>query len=107
MKKIKKPKWKLTIWRLVKFTLKPRFYKGKLLWKDKFETPRCEKVPTIEIEWFWWHFYWYQGGDTFWEQWLWVTKYCDNDIDKAEKTWGWYDMTTKKSTWKSFDILRN
>ena len=56
-----------------------------------------------------WSFYFYktgnfvraqQGDDQAWEQWLWVHKYCDGDVQKAKETWGWVDWETKESTWK-------
>lgn len=105
MKKIKNPRWRLLIWKTY-FYILPVLKKNKLLWKDKFDTPRCEKVPTVELSWLWWTFYWFQGSESFWEQWLWLTVYCDSDIKEAEETWGWIDYKTKKSTWVPFDILQ-
>jgi hypothetical protein len=69
------------------------------LWKDKFDSPRCEVPPYIRIEWLWFGFYAEQGNDEQWEQWLWVHIYHDGNVDRAKKEWEWIDGITKKSTW--------
>lgn len=76
-----------------------------LMWKDKWNTPRHEHNPYIHIV----FFGIFMGitfvgidddffSDEYWEQLLWTTKYCDNDIVVAENTWPWRDED-KKSTW--------
>jgi hypothetical protein len=37
--------------------------------------------------------------DKYYEQKLWLEKYCNNDYDKAKSTWPWIDGETKESTW--------
>ena len=99
--KYPKPKWNWWFYKSY-FKWKPNIHIVKeLLWKDKFGDPRCELEPRFNIEWLWWGFYLVQGDDDQWEQWLWVHKYCDGDVKKAEETWGWRDYKTKESTWKS------
>ncbi len=86
-----------------KFRWLPYFIKGRLMWKDKFGSPRCEKEPHFEIEWLWFGVYGIWGSDQYWEQWLWLNKYCEGDMSKAKATWGWIDSDTKKSTWEDYD----
>jgi hypothetical protein len=97
--KIKKPKYSWQIYRNYKFNLIPNIVKDGLMWKDKFETPRCEKPPTLKIAWLFWEYYGSWGSDEYWEQRLWLEEYCNNDYKKAVETWGWVDMDTEKSTW--------
>lgn len=83
--------------------LKPQLSVWPLRWKDKYDSPRCEAPPHVEFRWLWFVIGWIKGSDNFWEQWLWVHKYNDGDIEKAEETWGWVDHDTKKSTWKHYE----
>lgn len=87
---MKKPKFNISF-RLLKqsnFSFKIKFYYIKrLLWKDKFESPRVEYVPQLLISWLWFQLDIIRGNDDDWEWWLWVTKYSDNDIEKAIKTY--------------------
>jgi len=99
---MRKPKWILHYTGKSKFRLIPHIRKTPLLWKDKFDTPRCEHVPTIEFSWLWFSIYAYQESDEYWEQWLWIHKYNDGDYDKAKETWGWIDYDTKESTWEDY-----
>lgn len=85
-----------------KFRWIPFYRSNKLLWKDKFNSPRCERCPTIQFQWLWFALYLEKGDDSYWEQWLWINEYCDGDIIKAEQTWGWVDFETKESTWKKY-----
>jgi hypothetical protein len=96
----KKPKWTFNFYKNYRFVLIPekRIVK-EVLWKDKFDSPRCEISPYIRIEWLWFGFYAVQGDDEQWEQWLWVHMYYDGDVDKAKKEWCWIDGQTKKTTW--------
>jgi len=96
---MKKAKWIFQFYITHYFKLIPSFHKNKLLWKDKFESPRCELIPQFKIEWLWFGFYGGQGNDEYWEQWLWLYKYCNGNIEKAKETWGWTDYYTHKSTW--------
>ena len=104
--KIKKPKWTFYSWSNHYIQWIPRFNKHPLMWKDKYETPRCELSPTVEVNWLWFTLRWVQGNDEFWEQWLWVTEYCENDIVEAQETWPWVDMKNSQSTWRNFDELK-
>ena len=100
MKTYKKPKWTFYLYKNYAFTWKPHYsHIRELLWKDKYDSPRCELEPYYRFEWLWWGFRAQQGDDDGWEQWLWVHKYHDGDVEKAKETWGWIDYNTKKSTW--------
>lgn len=101
--KYKKPKWQRPYFYKTQFTWKPHFdYLKELLWKDKYDTPRVELEPFIRFEWLWFVIRIQQGDDQSWEQWLWVHKYCDGDIEQAKSNWPWRDMITKESTWKDY-----
>ena len=101
MKKYPKPKWSFYFYKSCTFKWKPYYaHLRKVLWKDKFDSPRCELEPHYRFEWLWFGFRAQQGDDQSWEQWLWVHKYCDGDVQKAKETWGWIDSETKQSTWK-------
>lgn len=81
-------------------------------YKDKFNSPRFEWSPCFQIHFFGLQFCrWYispvNDEDGYWEQVLWYLHYSDKDIEKAEKTWGWVDFTTKKSTWKKEFLINN
>lgn len=99
---MRKPRWKYTWYKNYRFLWIPGFRKNELLWKDKFESPRCELPPQYKIEWLWFGFHAICEEDEYWEQWLWIHKYNNGDILKAKETWGWIDMNTKKSSWKDF-----
>lgn len=99
---MKKAKFNLQFYKNYKFVWLPYFIKQKLMWKDKFATPRCERIPYFRFEWLWFGIYGEWGEDQYWEQWLWIHKYHGGDEVKAEKEWGWTDMKTKKSSWKHY-----
>jgi hypothetical protein len=87
------------------------FKKLKLGWKDKYDTPRYEWCPGFYIFFFRWQFCIFKVspvGDIsqYYEQKIWLEKYCDGDYDKAKSTWPWVDGQTKESTWddKFFEI---
>lgn len=96
---MKKPKFNLQIYKNYRFRWLPHFYKTKLRWKDKFETPRCERSPSFEFTWLWFGIYGVWGDDQYWEQWLWVNEYYKGDYEKAKQEWPWVDYETKQSTW--------
>lgn len=84
--------------------------KNELGWKDKYNTPRYEWEPSFQVWFFKWQFciHWMppsiEGDDSrypdlYWEMILWYLNYCDKDLEKAEKEWGWQDYKTKESTW--------
>lgn len=73
-------------------------------WKDKYDTPRFEWAPAFYVFFFKWQFciHWLApdgNNDKYYEMILWWKNYCNKDIKKAEKSWGWTDMKTKQSTW--------
>lgn len=96
---MKKAKFKLSFYKNIYFYFIPRFYYQKLRWKDKFNTPRCEREPHFKFEWLWFGIYGVWGDDQYWEQKLWIDEYNNGDIEKAKKEWGWIDFYTKESTW--------
>lgn len=100
---MRKPKFKISLYALVPFRWKPFFTKNELLWKDKFDSPRCEREPSFKFEWLWFGIYGIWEDDEYWEQWLWIHKYNGGDYQKAKDTWGWIDFNTKQSTWKEFN----
>lgn len=78
-------------------------------WKDKYDTPRYEYAPRIQITLFWglvflvwWGYadkdYKMWDNDRYWEQFLWTKYYSHNDIEKAKETWPWRDRNGN-STW--------
>lgn len=86
-------------------------------WKDKFETPRFEWLPSFKIFFFKWQFciFWespeiededesYRDDDQYYEQVLWYLYYANKNIKKAIDTWPWrtvIDSNEKTSTWNS------
>jgi hypothetical protein len=100
--KYKKPKWSFQFYKTYQFEWKP-IYRNlpELMWKDKFDSPRCEMEPYYRFEWLWFGFRAQQGDDDEWCQWLWVHEYNDGDVEKAKQTWGWVDYETKESTWNN------
>ena len=96
---MKKAKFRLSVYKNYKFVWIPYFLKQELLWKDKYDDPRCEKEPHFRFEWLWWGIYGVWGDEQYWEQWLWINKYYNGDYEKAKETWEWIDSETKQSTW--------
>ena len=94
-----KPKFSLRFYKNYQFRWIPHFIYQKLMWKDKFESPRCEREPYFRFEWLWWGIYGVWGDDHYWEQWLWVYKYYNGNYEEAKSQWGWRDVITGKSTW--------
>jgi len=74
-------------------------------WKDKFDTPRFEWLPSFHIYFFNWQFciHWVgpnpNDSDLYYEMYLWYKNYCNRDIVVARNTWKWQDYNTKESTW--------
>lgn len=96
-----KPRWNFRFYTNTIIYYFPYIRHNKLLWKDKYESPRCEREPAIYISWLWFNFQATQESDEYWEQWLWIKHYCDGDEAKAKETWGWVDEN-KESTWEEF-----
>lgn len=79
-------------------------------WKDKFNSPRFEWSPTFQIYFFKWQFciFWNApdgNNDRYYEMVLWYLYYCDKNIIKSEKNWGWTDYKTGESTWNKSNYL--
>lgn len=103
MNKYKKPKTHVNFY-TIKFSWKPFVeYNRHLIWKDKYNSPRCEVSPFFRLEFMWFGLILVKGDDQSWEQWLWVHKYNDGDEDQARSTWPWRHMYTKTSTWKDYN----
>lgn len=96
---MKKAKFKLQFFKNYRFLWLPQFWKTKLRWKDKFETPRCEMEPSFKLEWLWFGIYGSWGDDEYWEQWLWFKYYSNENYEAAKETWPWIDSETRKSSW--------
>lgn len=73
----------------------------RLIWKDKYNTPRCSLVPIITL--FGKRFR--IKHDLWWEQYLWIHYYCDGDYDKAKESWPWKDAKTEASSWVDYPGL--
>ena len=79
-------------------------------WKWKFDDIRYEWMPSFQIFIFNWQFvkiYLAPDGDNdkYYEMILHWMKKCNKDIKKAEETWSWIDLKTKKSTWNKDYLL--
>ena len=96
---MKRAKFNLKLYKNYRFLFLPKLVYNKLLWKDKFNSPRCELEPSFKFEFLWFGIYGIWGDDDYWEHWLWVNKYHNGDIIKAKNEWGWIDYKTQKSTW--------
>lgn len=79
-----------------------------VIWKDKYNTPRLEYPPRIDIVLFkYLHFHLRIDGpknqeDEYWEQILWTLYYCNGDIEKAKKTWPWKKYENEnETTWNN------
>lgn len=80
-----------------------------LLWKDKYETPRFEYHPRIDIVLFKFHHIHIHlesprtlvnvDDDDYYEQMIWFLDYCNSDIKKAKETWPYKKYSYEESTW--------
>lgn len=97
----KEPNWTLKF-RFCKFGFEfyKSFYLRKPVWKDKFNSPVCERIPYIHLKFSWFDFYIYKGIEELWERWLWIHNYNDGDEKKAMESWPWSIYVNK-------DILVN
>ena len=98
-KDIKTPEWYWYFYKTSVFYLIPRFYRTKLLWKDKYNSPRIEFLPRIIINWLWYELSGTCECEQYWEQRIWLYKYHNGDLIKAKKEWPWIDSETKESSW--------
>lgn len=90
-------------------------------WKDKYDTPRFEESPFIELSIFKYTFRWNWELDSepydteeYWEQALWYLYYYDTysqgllnspNITIAEKSWPWTYMDNS-STWNNKYLIK-
>jgi len=61
----------------------------KLLWKEKFGTPRVEILPHLIFIWLWIDIYIYKGTEDEWEWWLWLHKFNKGNLQEALGNWPW------------------
>jgi len=80
----------------------PYFRSNKLLWKEKYGTPRVELSPKIHLEWLWFEFTLQKGSDCWWERWLWLHKFCNSDIEKAKNSWPWVGLNEIRNSWDNY-----
>ena len=104
----KSPKWNFCFYR---YSIKnamydPFFQSNQLEWKDKFHTPRCERLPLIKFNFLFFKLCITQGDDHYWERWLWIHEYNDGDEDKARETWKWKNTDGYSSWFYDDDNLR-
>lgn len=99
----KVPKWKFWICKMYPFNIIPLVNKSfslkEPLWKDKYNYPRVEQVPFVEIILFGYSFYFIKGDESYWERHLFIHKYSNGDEQLAIDTWEWVDGVTRVSTW--------
>ena len=86
-------------------------YWNELGWKDKFNSPRFEWSPAFYIFFFKWQFviHWVApdgDNDRYYEMILNYIHYCDKDIEKTKKDWGWIDSGTNLSTWNEDYLVK-
>jgi hypothetical protein len=103
--RIKKPKFQIFWRKNHSWFWIPRITKSKLMWKDKWSTPRCEREPHFYFEWMWFIVYGVWGCDRYWEQRIWIKVYNEGDYEKAKSTWPWSTGKNNESTWR--DELTN
>lgn len=87
------------------------FHRNDLGWKDKWDSPRFEWVPSFIIFFFNWQFaiHWHApDGDEsrYWEMILWWKHYANRNLHKARMTWPWRNAETKRSTWNTSYIIK-
>lgn len=82
-----------------------------VLWKDKYNSPRVEFLPEIDIVLFsFLHFYCRLESpkscdpkslyeEEYYEQMIWWLEYSDKDIQKAKDTWPYKKFESEESTW--------
>lgn len=91
-------------------------YSRGIFWKDKYNTPRYEDMPTIWIHLFGLDLIWCWRApvpnnelDDYWEQVLWFIYYSDCNIKKAEQTWPWRTINSFEdegiSSWNNFYLI--
>ena len=84
------PKWKFYFhYYSYAFTWFPVIkYHKELLWKDKYETPRVEITPWIEVQIFRCSFNW-RKDESECEWWLWLHVYNKGNLREALSSWPW------------------
>lgn len=76
-------------YKVSKFFILPIINYFKLLWKEKYETPRIELIPHFEIIWLWWSFNISIGTEPEWEWWIWLHKFNSGNLREALSNWPW------------------
>ena len=99
---MKRPKFHIRLYRNYFFNIVPIFRHNRLRWKDKFNSPRCEREPSFDFKWIGFGIYGSWGDDDYWEQWLWVSKYYGGNYEEAKKNWPWTIYETGESSWKDY-----
>ncbi len=99
---MKKPKLKTNFYKNYKFRILPHVKIDKLEWKDKWNTPRCEKEPGFYVEWLWWGFHSSRDDSQYWEQKIWIDEYHNGDLEVAKSNWKWRNIKGE-STWKDYE----
>lgn len=87
-----------------------------ILWKDKYDTPRFEYHPKIDIVLFkFYHIHIHLESprtllnvdDDYFEQMIWFLEYCNGNLEKAKETWPWKKYNSEESTWNEEFINTN
>lgn len=86
------------------------FKKNDIFWKDKYDSPRVEFIPSLTIYFFFLQFCIFYNSpdgnnDIYYEMILWYLYYSDKNIQKAKNTWGWKSNGT--STWNDNLLINN
>lgn len=100
---MRKPKNDWYICKYHVFNFIPKITINELLWKDKWDSPRVEQLPSVFIRWLWWELGIISESDQYYEQTLWKDKYCDGDLTRAKYSWPWINPITKLSTWIDYE----
>ena len=84
-----KLKWNFYFLKYDYFTWKPQFWHDDLIWKEKYEFPTIEYIPEFGIKFLKWEIGIQKGTTKEWEFLIWLTKFCNNDLQKALEKWPW------------------
>lgn len=90
--KLHKPKKILISFCRTGFCWTPYLNVHGLIWKDKWNTPRAEIVPTFLFNWLGMEIWARIGTEDEWEWWLWLHKYNNGRLRSALSSWPWREM---------------
>lgn len=96
-----KPLWRWWLFEITLFKIETR----SLLWKDKWNSPRVEILPHLQLTILNFVFTWYFGDDEYWEKRIWLKKYCKGDKVKAEMTWPWKKVLPEEITGELMGLI--